>query len=80
MGRHRRLSNRAPTDPLPSSALNIQGGTNALTLFWPAGIGTVLLQCSSNLINWNYADTQPSTNCMTFSISMGRGFFRLVRP
>jgi hypothetical protein len=70
------------TDPLPSSALVIQknSGGALITLSWPNGIGTIVLQQSSDLQIWSAADFQPVTNFISIAITASNQFFRLTRP
>jgi hypothetical protein len=70
------------TDPLPAAALSIQknpGGT-IITLSWPPGLGTIVLQKSFDLQTWSAANPQPTTNSITISITTDKQFFRLTRP
>ncbi|HLP78368.1 MAG TPA: glycoside hydrolase family 27 protein [Candidatus Paceibacterota bacterium] len=70
------------TDPLPTVALlvakNSSGGI--ITLSWPTGIGSVVLQKSFDLLNWVAADPQLTTNSISISVSVSNQFFRLARP
>ena len=69
-------------DPLPASALLIQPasvGTN-ITLSWPDGLGSVVLQESTNLLDWEPVVPQPQSNSMNVAIEADRQFFRLARP
>jgi len=70
------------TDPLPGAVISIQLGGNGMmiTLSWPVGLGTVVLQHSFDLKNWVPADPQPGTNSFTISVTSVNQFFRLARP
>lgn len=70
------------TDPLPSGRIFIQpGGSGAsVTLSWPSGLGTVILQNSSDLQAWLPVDPQPASNSIVISIAAAKQFFRLARP
>jgi alpha-galactosidase len=68
-------------DPLPGAQLAIQpSGGATLTLSWPAGLGSLLLQESVDLQNWTATATQPTTNAITITIQATLRFFRLTRP
>ena len=70
------------TDPLPSAAISIQlnGGGAIVSLSWPSGLGTVVLQQSPDLMNWTPVNPQPATNSVTISVTAAKQFFRLSRP
>lgn len=67
-------------DPLPMAALAIQANGTTVTLSWPSGLGTVVLQESPDLQTWSAAATQPATNSIVISIQTTPRFFRLTRP
>ena len=70
------------TDPLLGAAISMQPGGNG-TQFgfsWPLGLGSVVLQQSSDLLNWTPVGSQPATNSFTVSATLNRQFFRLARP
>jgi hypothetical protein len=69
-------------DPLPHAPLAIQpGNTNgSVRVAWPLGLGTVVLQNSSDLSSWSALDPQPVTNFTLISASAQCQFFRLSRP
>ena len=69
-------------DPLSLAQLQIErqaGGTTAL-LAWPAGLGTVLLEESSDLADWLPADPQPEMNSIVVPLGPAGRFYRLSRP
>ena len=69
------------TDPLPSALLAIQSSGGAtVTLSWPTGLGSVVLQESTDLQTWSSASNQPTTNAIVVSIQPTQRFFRLARP
>jgi hypothetical protein len=70
------------TDPLPGAVISIQsGGNGAPTIFsWPLGLGSLVLQQSTNLLDWTPVSSQPVTNYFTNSPTPDRQFFRLARP
>jgi alpha-galactosidase len=69
-------------DPLPSTPLAIRAAEygSAVTLDWPADLGDVVLQTSSNLQSWFPTDPQPASNEIIVSASAEQQFFRLTRP
>jgi hypothetical protein len=83
----------AGTDPLDSSSLPgltplsqitlvaspTLDGQN-LVLSWPAGLGPVILERSSNFQDWSPVEPQPAGNSYSAPITGDRGFFRLTRP
>ena len=83
----------AGTDPLDSSSLPgltplsqitlvaspTLDGQN-LVLSWPAGLGPVILERSSNFQDWSAVDPQPAGNSYSAPITGERGFFRLATP
>lgn len=69
-------------DPLPNAHLQIQmqsGGTSAL-LSWADGLGDVLLEESSDLVEWLPSDSPAVTNSVAVPAISARRFFRLSRP
>jgi hypothetical protein len=69
------------TDPLPTAALVIQASDSAtVSLSWPTGLGSLVLQESSDLQTWLSATIQPTTNSIVISIQAAPRFFRLARP
>ncbi|MCW1924532.1 glycoside hydrolase family 27 protein [Luteolibacter arcticus] len=69
-------------DPLPAAKLQISlqaGGTTGL-LSWPAGLGTILLEESDDLTDWEPADPQPEGNSIVVPIGDSPRFYRLSRP
>lgn len=70
------------TDPLPGAAISIRLNVGGATvnLSWPAGLGTVVLQQSPDLMNWALVDPQPPTNVFSVSPSLSNQFFRISRP
>jgi alpha-galactosidase len=69
------------SDPLPTAALAIQSTSpTTVTLSWPTGLGSLVLQESSDLQSWAPAPSQPATNSMVISIQAAPRFFRLARP
>ncbi len=67
-------------DPLPTVALAIQASGTTVTLSWPSGLGSVVLQESPDLQTWAAAAPQPATNSIVISIQTTPRFFRLTRP
>jgi hypothetical protein len=83
----------AGTDPLdgtslpvgpPLSQINLTAdlapGGGSFTLTWPANIGPVILQYSTNFTDWAPVNPQPAGNSYAASLDGNRGFYRLVRP
>ncbi len=70
------------SDPLAAAPISIQrnGAAAALTLSWPAGLGLVSLQRSSDLQAWLPLAPQPASNSIAISIAATNQFFRLTRP
>ena len=70
------------TDPLPATSLQIQLNSASMTaaLSWPTGLGSVLLEESTDLADWQPADPQPEADSITVSVNPGKRFFRLTRP
>jgi alpha-galactosidase len=69
-------------DPLPGATVAVQlaGDGTTLTLSWPVGLGSVVLQQSFDLLNWTPVDPQPVANSFTASLAGAKLFFRLARP
>lgn len=70
------------TDPLPTASLHLElreSGSSAL-LSWPDGLGAVLLEESTDLIEWLPVDPQPGTNPILLPTHGDRRFYRLSRP
>jgi hypothetical protein len=69
-------------DPLPAASISIQadGSLAAVNISWSAGLGSVILQQSSDLLNWTPLNPQPGTNRTTLSVTAHQQFFRLARP
>lgn len=68
-------------DPLPTAPLTIQSSSaTTVTLSWPAGLGSLVLQESSDLQAWSSAAVQPTTNFIVIPIQTTPRFFRLARP
>ena len=61
-----------------ASETSADGAT--LTISWPAGAGPVVLQVSSDFVDWQPVDPQPAANVYTTPLSEERAFYRLVRP
>ncbi|MEO7098635.1 MAG: glycoside hydrolase family 27 protein [Luteolibacter sp.] len=70
------------TDPLPATSLQIQlnSASSTAALSWPTGLGSVVLEESTNLADWLPADPQPEADSVTVSVNPGKRFFRLTRP
>ncbi|MES2438957.1 MAG: glycoside hydrolase family 27 protein [Verrucomicrobiota bacterium] len=68
------------TDPLREIHLQIQVQGAAATLTWPTGLGTTILEESTDLSIWRAVDPQPVTNSATIPVAGTRHFFRLSRP
>jgi alpha-galactosidase len=70
------------TDPLSGARLSIQlsAGGSAVTISWPAGLGSVVLQKSEDLQTWLPVDPQPGGNSIVVSVAATNQFFRLARP
>jgi hypothetical protein len=70
------------TDPLPGATISIQlsGDGVTVSLSWPLGLGTVVLQQSPDLMNWTPVNPQPATNLAAISVAATKQFFRLSRP
>ncbi len=68
-------------DPLQSTAVSITLGAapGALELSWPAGLGQVVLEESSDLASWTPTDPQPAGNATTVTLNGPRRFYRLRR-
>ena len=69
-------------DPLANTVVSITRGAAAgtLELSWPAGLGTVVLEESSDLVNWAPTNLQPNSNATTVTLQGPRQFYRLRRP
>jgi alpha-galactosidase len=69
------------SDPLPTAPLAIQSSNSTtVTLSWPPGLGSLVLQESAILQTWSPAVTQPTTNSIVIPIQTSSRFFRLARP
>ena len=70
------------TDPLPGAAISIQlnGSGATVNLSWSTSLGSVVLQQSSDLMNWSPVNPQPATNSAGISVAATKQFFRLSRP
>ncbi len=69
------------TDPLLSTRLEIDAvGGDPAWLSWPEGLGDVLLEESTDLVEWTPFDPQPEAPPMEIPTDGGARFFRLTRP
>ena len=68
-------------DPLASVVLSIGRGAapETIELSWPAGLGTVVLEESVDLVNWTPSSPQPAVNAATVTLTGPRQFYRLRR-
>jgi hypothetical protein len=68
-------------DPLPTAKLMIESTDTAnVTLSWPVGLGSLVLQESEDLQTWSQAAVQPTSNSTVLPVELGPHFFRLTRP
>jgi hypothetical protein len=68
-------------DPLPPSSISIQHGAGqTVTLSWPANLGALILQESTDLLAWQPTSSQPTNNSIPISAQASPRFFRLARP
>ena len=69
-------------DPLAAASIGIQldPGSGTASLSWPAGLGEVVLEESTDLLEWLPAESQPVTNTITVSLGAAARFYRLTRP
>lgn len=67
-------------DPLPGISITIYSNGAQITLSWPLGLGSLVLEKSFDLQTWFLAEPQPETNSINIAATGESQFFRLTRP